>query len=204
MRPLLLALVLLPFAAQAHDDHDHDHAHGSLGKHEHGVAQLNVALDGKTLELELDSPAMNLVGFEHAASTDADKAAVAKARAQLEKPLELFALPVTAGCSVASQELRSPLFGDKAPAHAHKEKAGHEHEHQHEQEHEHEHEHENGHADIHGHYQLSCEKPELLKLLTLAEFFKRFPATQKIQVQLIGPDGQKGADLAPASAELKL
>ncbi len=196
MRPLLLALVLLPFAAQAHDDHDHDHAHGSLGKHEHGVAQLNVALDGKTLELELDSPAMNLVGFEHAASTDADKAAVAKARAQLEKPLELFALPVTAGCSVASQELRSPLFGDKAPAHAHKEKAGHEHEH--------EHEHENGHADIHAHYQLSCEKPKLLKLLTLAEFFKRFPATQKIQVQLIGPDGQKGADLAPASAELKL
>ncbi|HCF9514834.1 TPA: DUF2796 domain-containing protein [Pseudomonas aeruginosa] len=194
MRPLLLALVLLPFAAQAHDDHDHDHAHGSLGKHEHGVAQLNVALDGKTLELELDSPAMNLVGFEHAASTDADKAAVAKARAQLEKPLELFALPVTAGCSVASQELRSPLFGDKAPAHAHKEKAGHEHEH----------EHENGHADIHAHYQLSCEKPERLKLLTLAEFFKRFPATQKIQVQLIGPDGQKGADLAPASAELKL
>ena len=192
MRPLLLALVLLPFAAQAHDDHDHDHAHGSLGKHEHGVAQLNVALDGKTLELELDSPAMNLVGFEHAASTDADKAAVTKARAQLEKPLELFALPVTAGCSVASQELRSPLFGDKAPAHAHKEKAGHEHEHEH------------GHADIHGHYQLSCEKPELLKLLTLAEFFKRFPATQKIQVQLIGPDGQKGADLAPASAELKL
>ncbi|HEB0724944.1 DUF2796 domain-containing protein [Pseudomonas aeruginosa] len=190
MRPLLLALVLLPFAAQAHDDHDHDHAHGSLGKHEHGVAQLNVALDGKTLELELDSPAMNLVGFEHAASTDADKAAVAKARAQLEKPLELFALPVTAGCSVASQELRSPLFGDKAPAHAHKEKTGHEHEH--------------GHADIHAHYQLSCEKPELLKLLTLAEFFKRFPATQKIQVQLIGPDGQKGADLAPASAELKL
>ncbi|WP_163563751.1 ZrgA family zinc uptake protein, partial [Klebsiella pneumoniae] len=77
-----------------------------------------------------------------------------------------------------------------------KEKAGHEHEH--------EHEHENGHADIHAHYQLSCEKPELLKLLTLAEFFKRFPATQKIQVQLIGPDGQKGADLAPASAELKL
>lgn len=190
MRPLLLALVLLPFAAQAHDDHDHDHAHGSLGKHEHGVAQLNVALDGKTLELELDSPAMNLVGFEHAVSTDADKAAVANARAQLEKPLELFALPVTAGCSVASQELRSPLFGDKAPAHAHKEKAGHEHEH--------------GHADIHAHYQLSCEKPELLKLLTLAEFFKRFPATQKIQVQLIGPDGQKGADLAPASAELKL
>lgn len=132
---------------------------------------------------------MNLVGFEHAASTDADKAAVAKARAQLEKPLELFALPVTAGCSVASQELRSPLFGDKAPAHAHKEKAGHEHEH--------------GHADIHAHYQLSCEKPELLAA-DPRRVLQALPATQKIQVQLIGPDGQKGADLAPASAELKL
>ena len=187
MRPLLLALVLLPFAAQAHDDHDHDHAHGSLGKHEHGVAQLNVALDGKTLELELDSPAMNLVGFEHAASTDADKAAVAKARAQLEKPLELFALPVTAGCSVASQELRSPLFGDKAPAHAHKEKAGHEHEH--------EHEHENGHADIHAHYQLSCEA-RAAQAADPRRVLQALPATQKIQVQLIGPDGQKGADLA--------
>ena len=54
MRPLLLAVALLPLAAQAHDEHEH----GSLGKHEHGVAQLNVALDGKTLELQVDSPAM--------------------------------------------------------------------------------------------------------------------------------------------------
>ena len=60
MRRLLLALpfALLPLvAAQAHDDHDH--AHGTLGAHEHGVATLNVVLDGNTLELELDSPAMN-------------------------------------------------------------------------------------------------------------------------------------------------
>ena len=75
MRRLLLALpfALLPLAvAHAHDDHDHDHAHGTLGAHEHGVAKLNVVLDDNTLELELDSPAMNLVGFEHAASSDAD------------------------------------------------------------------------------------------------------------------------------------
>ena len=66
MRRVLLALpfALLPLAAMAHD-HDHDHAeHASLGAHEHGVAQLNVALDGNTLEIELESPAMNLVGFE--------------------------------------------------------------------------------------------------------------------------------------------
>ena len=99
MRRLLLALpfALLPLAvAHAHEDHDHDHdhdhAHGTLGAHEHGVAKLNVVLDGNTLELELDSPAMNLVGFEHAASSDADKAKVAAVRQQLEQPLKLFGL----------------------------------------------------------------------------------------------------------------
>ncbi|WP_016772972.1 ZrgA family zinc uptake protein, partial [Pseudomonas sp. R62] len=88
MRRLLLALpfALLPLAAaHAVDEHDHDHEHGSLGAHEHGVGRLNAALDGQTLELELESPAMNLVGFEHAATSDADKAKVAAARAQLEK-----------------------------------------------------------------------------------------------------------------------
>ena len=87
MRRLLLALpfALLPLAiAHAADehDHDHDHEHGSLGAHEHGVGRLNAALDGQTLELELESPAMNLVGFEHVATSDADKAKVAAARAQ--------------------------------------------------------------------------------------------------------------------------
>ena len=100
MRRLLLALpfALLPLAvAHAHDDHDHDHAHGTLGAHEHGVAKLNAVLDGNTLELELDSPAMNLVGFEHAANSDADKAKVAAVRQQLEQPLKLFGLSAAAG-----------------------------------------------------------------------------------------------------------
>ena len=68
MRRLLLALpfALLPLAALAAEhshehDHAHDHAeHGSLDAHEHGAAQLNVVLDGKVLELQLESPAMNL------------------------------------------------------------------------------------------------------------------------------------------------
>ena len=77
---------------------------------------MNAALDGQTLELELESPAMNLVGFEHVATTDADKAKVAAVRAQLEKPLVLFNLPKAAGCVIANQELESPLFGDKPDA----------------------------------------------------------------------------------------
>ena len=197
MRRLLLALpfALLPLAALAAEhshehDHAHDHAeHGSLDAHEHGAAQLNVVLDGKVLELQLESPAMNLVGFEHAAKSDADKAKVAAAHSQLEQPQALFGL--NAGdCTISKQELESPLFADHADTHEHK------------HDHDHETSHDNEHSDIHAHYSLDCQKPEELKQLNLGELFKRFPATEKIQVQLIGPNGQQGLELTPAQPTL--
>ncbi len=197
MRRLLLALpfALLPLAiAQAADEHnhDHDHEHGSLGAHEHGVGRLNAVLDAKTLELELESPAMNLVGFEHLATTDADKAKVAAVRKQLEQPLALFSLPKAAGCVVSTQELESPLFGDKPEDdHDHatdgKGAAAHDHD----------------HSEIHAHYQFTCATPAALKNLDLANIFKTFPATLKIQVQLIGPSGQQGVEATAKTATLK-
>ncbi|MGH8382342.1 DUF2796 domain-containing protein [Pseudomonas sp.] len=188
MRRLFLALpfALLPLAiAHAHEDHDHaDHAHGSLAAHEHGVARLNVVLDGQTLELELGSPAMNLVGFEHAATSAADKAKVAAVRAQLEKPLALFTLAKAANCSESDQELESPLFSDKPAVNEDGDK------------------HDHDHSEIHARYQLDCEKPEQLKALDLSPLFKAFPTTQKIQLQLIGPNGQRGVEATPAKASI--
>lgn len=198
MRRLLLALpfALLPLAvAHAHEDHDHEH--GSLGAHEHGVGRLNAVLDGQALELELNSPAMNLVGFEHVATSAADKAKVATARKQLENPLALFNLPKAAGCVVSSQELSSPLFGDKPEAdhdeddHATDGKGAAAHEHHHD------------HSEIHAHYQFTCATPTALGNLDLSHVFKTFPATQKIQVQLIGPSGQQGVDATATAATLK-
>ena len=188
MRRLLLALpfALLPLAAGAaehgHAHAEHQHAqdeHGSLNAHEHGVAQLNIVLDGKALELQLESPAMNLVGFEHAANSAADKAKVAAVRDQLQQPLSLFSL--SAGeCSVSQQTLESPLFAES------------------EQDHDHEKNHDSEHSDIQAHYTFNCQKPDDLQQLDLRELFKRFPATAKIQVQLIGPNGQQGLELTAA------
>ncbi|PYY68319.1 zinc-binding protein [Pseudomonas jessenii] len=191
MRRLLLVLpfAMLPLAV-AHAADEHDHEHGSLGAHEHGVGRLNAALDGKTLALELESPAMNLVGFEHVASSDADKAKVAAARARLEQPLALFNLPTAAGCVVENQELESPLFGDAPDADDdHDEDAKDEHHHD--------------HSEIHAHYQFTCATPAALKTLDLANIFNSFPATQKIQVQLISPSGQQGVEVTAKSAALK-
>jgi hypothetical protein len=194
MRRLLLALpfVLLPLAASA-AEHSHDHAeekhehaeHASLDAHEHGAAQLNVALEGTALELQLQSPAMNLVGFEHAAKSAADKTKVAAVRSQLEQPLALFGLS-TGDCSVSQQVLQSPLFDETTDSH----------------EHEHEMPHDGGHSDIRAFYTLDCQKPEDLQQLDLRELFTRFPATAKIQVQVIAPNGQQGSELTPAQPTL--
>jgi hypothetical protein len=70
-------------------------------------------------------------GFEHAATTDADKAKVAAARQQLEQPLALFGLAQAAGCKDEAQELESPLFGDAAHADDDDDADEHEHGHQH-------------------------------------------------------------------------
>ena len=191
MRRLLLALpfALLPLAmAHAAPEHDHDHEHGSLGAHEHGVGRLDVALEGRTLEFELDSPAMNIVGFEHLATSAEDKAKVAAAKEILLKPNALFSMPEAAQCSVTSLKLESPLFGDKPDADDHDDaKAGEHHE----------------HSEIHGNYTFVCKVPAVLKTLDLSQIFKSFPATQKLQVQLISPKGQSGAEVRPSNPKLK-
>jgi hypothetical protein len=185
MRSLLLALpfALLPLvSAHAASEAPQHEEHASLAAHEHGSAQLNVALDGKRLELALESPTMNIVGFEHAAVSDSDRAAANAAQKLSLDPLMLFSLPAAANCVVASHSVESPLFtkADTKPAAAD--------EHQ--------------HSDVDASYALDCNNPEQLQGIDLAELFKRFPATQKIQVQLIGPKGQQGAELSPANPRL--
>ncbi|UUY08867.1 DUF2796 domain-containing protein [Pseudomonas sp. J452] len=197
MRHLLLALpfALLPLALANAQSHEHDHAeHGSLDKHEHGVASLNVALDGNTLEIQLESPAMNIVGFEHAASSAADQAKVAAVRQQLQQPQALFALPIEAKCTLKQHELQGALFAASADEH--------EHEHEHDEHGAHEQSEEQGHSDISAHYQFDCATPAALQTLELGSFFGSFPGTEKLDVQLIGPSGQQGVQLSPSNTRL--
>jgi hypothetical protein len=184
MHRLLLALpfFLLPLAAQANDDaHEHSE-HASLSAHEHGAAQLNVALDGNKLEITLESPTMNIVGFEHAANSTRDQAAAAKAQQQLQDPLALFSIAPSAGCTATTVNVSSPVFTRAAPA-ADGTAAS-------------------SHSDVDADYTLTCSHPEQLQGIDLSELFKRFPATLKIQAQLITPNGQQGSELSPANPRL--
>ncbi len=95
----LVAMSLLAYPTRAED------GHRELGPHVHGHGTLNIAIEDKRVSMELEVPGMDIVGFEHAPSTDDQKAAVEKAKARLEKPLGVFSLPAAAGCTVAEAKV---------------------------------------------------------------------------------------------------
>jgi hypothetical protein len=201
MRRLLLAvlplsLLVSPLAnALMHHDDDDAHGHASLHAHEHGVARLDVALEGKLLEVEMHSPAINLLGFEHFPKNSAEEARVDAVRDLLEQPRNLFSLPAMAKCEAEHQAINSPLFGvaagDVDHLALHDEDASAD---TMEQE----------HAEIHAHYQFKCAQPNALQSLDLSPLFRQFPGTRRIQVQLIGPKGQQGHELTRSQPRLPL
>ena len=62
------------------------------GAHEHGAAELLLSSEGKDVQITFNAPAQSLVGFETAAVTEEQKAAVARAQAILMAPRDLFAV----------------------------------------------------------------------------------------------------------------
>ncbi len=81
-----------------------------LDAHQHGHGALNIAFEGASVAMELEVPGADIVGFEHPAESDADRALIDAAIAQLAKPLELFAMPAAAGCTVT--EANVALLGE--------------------------------------------------------------------------------------------
>jgi len=82
------------------------------GAHEHGHAELTVAQSGKSLTIALESPAMNLVGFEHEARTAEQKAAVQAMLAKLRQGYQMITLDEDALCLLDTVDIRQSLLAD--------------------------------------------------------------------------------------------
>lgn len=176
----LAPMVLVAPWVSAAEEHDHDHEHRQHGAHVHGIGALNLALEGKEVHIELDSPAANIVGFEHAPSSEADHAALDKAVAMLKDGDRLFAFNAEAGCRMEEVSVTSGLLGEDHEEHADEHASEHEHEHEAGDEHE------EGetHADIEAAYHFECAEPSELTQLTV-EMFEAFPKTEKLKVQYV-------------------
>ena len=83
-----------------------------LESHEHGHAKMQIAMENNIINIEVDVPGESIVGFEHAAKTDEQKAAVAAAIKQLSDADAVFKLPSAAGCKVASADVELHQEGD--------------------------------------------------------------------------------------------
>lgn len=189
--PLLIALPLLnaqaaPHAHDGHNHHAHDnlhqpvHGHDNLDAHTHGAANLDLVVEGNTVLVILKSPAANLVGFEHAPATAAERALVSQMQDRIQRPIGLLGLSPKADCRVQAVDLFSPLFNEPAPA-------------QH-----------GDHANVEASYALTCLGPGPLERLDLRGLFQAFPGIERISVRALLPDGQRAADLSADQPILRL
>ena len=160
------------------------------GTHEHGVARLDLAQEGTQIDLHLESPAMNLLGYEHMPSSDADRQALEKTLAQLREADRLFRFNAQAQCRLMNAAISTPLAGESgtgAMSHdTHEEPA-----------------HDGGHADIDADYRFECARPDELRRLSL-DLFQLFPAMQRLLVQFVTDKRQGGAELTASNPELAL
>ena len=114
----------------------------AMEAHQHGQAELRILLEANLVEMELESPAFNLVGFEQKASSPQEKKAVKNAVALLESPTRLIAFGGSA-CSPEATQIDVSSVSNEEDEHGHEDANDHEAEHQHEDEHDHEAEHQN-------------------------------------------------------------
>jgi hypothetical protein len=196
---LLSPLVLFApwVSASEVDAHEHEHKqeHRQHAAHRHGVGKINIAQEDKEIYIELDCPAANIVGFEHAPESEADHDALEKALAQLKNGTGLFLLPDAAGCRLVDADITTPLQ-DHADDSSHHEAGEH-----HADEDSHEHEGET-HSDITATWRYSCANPEALDQVSV-QLFEVFPMTERLQVQFISGKRQGAAELSASQRVLR-
>lgn len=170
------------------------------GAHEHGRAKLMLVAEKQQLTLQFESPAMNIVGFEHEAKTKEQKTLIREAVNTLAKADALFDI-VGGQCKFSKASVDSPFSEDAA--HKDHDDKGREHEkHDHDKHKHDEHEHDkhdkhDEHADEAEHreytveYQATCQSIDNIEQIDFT-LLKAFSGIEVLEVQYIHA-GKQGA-----------
>jgi len=174
--------------------------------HEHGVAKVDVAIEGNKLTVALQSPLDSLLGFERAPRTDAERKAAADMLARLRSGGALFKADAAAQCTLSKAEVTAPVLdaankatdtgaaakatvtgaAAKATVTGAAAKAT-----------------EGDHADLDASYEYTCAQPQQLRTLELG-LFDAFKRMQRIEVQVAGAQGQSKVTLKRPARTVKL
>ena len=177
--------------------------------HEHGVAHMNVAVEGNDIYIELISPAANIVGFEHQPRTQEQKAAVKAAIKKLEAGEKLFAFSSVVGGRLVESKVHTDINNDsdhesdETKSHEHDEMSrdtGNEAEKQGHDQHQHGDEHER-HSEFKAEYHFVCKKPEKLAYVDVM-LFSVFSGIEHIEVQLLTGTKQTALELTATKKKI--
>jgi len=178
----------------------------SLDAHVHGLSELTIAMDTKTIELQLISPAMNLVGFEHKASSKQDIAAVKQAELILGQHNSLF-LIAGGDCEHLSTSIDSDGLLE---AGAHEDQEKHDDHDDHEKHDDHgahddhsEHDQGETHSEMLASFSYTCKDTSKLSSIKVA-LFASFPGIHKINTLWVTPSKQGSSMLSAKNSTINL
>lgn len=182
---MLVALISLESVslAKAHE----------LSAHVHGLAILEIAVDGATVQINLDSPLDNLLGFERAPGNEKERQAVKAMALKFHQIDTLFVFTPAAQCRLESTRLESsvltpdlllPVLGSgKSGAAPPTDSA-------------------DMHAGLEATWHFQCAVPQALQGLEV-RLFQVFPGIKRIDAAVAGPKGQSSTKLSPKFTRLK-
>ncbi len=178
-------------ASEEHHEHHEQHE-----KHVHGEGQLNLAVDGSELQIELHIPAMNIVGFEHKPNNSKQKQAILDAVDLLQNTQKIFVIPNEAKCRVEHVKAYSTLENKHDEENEHHGKDEH-----HEDEH-----HEEGeqtHSEFEAEYHFECDSMQNLHQVSV-RLFEHFTSLEELAAQIITPKRQTAQELTSRSSMIHL
>lgn len=166
------------------------------GAHEHGVADLSVAIEGGRVDVMLTAPTYDLVGLERAPRRQQEREAV-EARVQALEKGQWFAWPGTS-CEQVAVHVELPEILLAAPTEPEDGTHHHGHDHHH---HEH-HDHDAAHMDGLVTWQYRCDPDERLRYVDVNLF--DLLVLERIRAQTLSDHGQGAGRLTPDSRRLAL
>ena len=153
-----------------------------VDKHEHGVGELNIAVEGSAINLEFMIPGADIVGFEYEAKSDSDIALVNIALSKFQDFENIFTLSSSGNCNLVDAEI------DINQGDEHEDEHDHEDEHEHEDEHDHDEHEEEAHNEFVAHYSFTCGNVKEIDRIDFP-YFTTFPNSGELEIQFVSEVG---------------
>ena len=155
-----------------------------VDKHEHGVGELNIAVEGNAMNLEFMIPGADIVGFEYEAKSDSDIALVNTALSKFQDFENIFTLSSSGNCNLVDAEIEINQGDEHEDEHDHED----EHEHEDEDEHDHDEHEEEAHNEFVAHYSFTCGNVKEIDRIDFP-YFTTFPNSGELEIQFVSEVG---------------